>query len=86
VRRLIWASLSLLLSMLAPRAGATTGATLALDGAGFAVASRSRSSAKNPACTAPAPKSGRLAGFMGGSVTRQLLRASVAPVLVLETG
>ncbi|MBS1105303.1 MAG: putative universal stress protein [Deltaproteobacteria bacterium] len=31
-------------------------------------------------------KSGRLAGFMGGSVTRQLLRASVAPVLVLKLG
>jgi len=31
-------------------------------------------------------KSGRLAGFMGGSVTRQVLRASVAPVLVLKAG
>jgi len=31
-------------------------------------------------------KSGRLAGFMGGSVTRQLLRTSVAPVLVLKLG
>ena len=31
-------------------------------------------------------KSGRLAGFMGGSVTRQLLRASAAPVLVLKLG
>jgi nucleotide-binding universal stress UspA family protein len=31
-------------------------------------------------------KSGRLAGFMGGSVTRQVLRASVAPVLVLKLG
>jgi nucleotide-binding universal stress UspA family protein len=86
VRRLICASLSLLLSMLAPRAGATTGATLALDGAGSAAGSRTRSSAKNPACTAHAPKSRRLAGFMSGSVTRQLLRASVAPVLVLKLG
>ncbi|MCX5739145.1 MAG: universal stress protein [Proteobacteria bacterium] len=31
-------------------------------------------------------KSGRLAGFMGGSVTRQVLRASVVPVLVLKLG
>jgi len=31
-------------------------------------------------------KSGRLASFMGGSVTRQVLRASVAPVLVLKAG
>lgn len=31
-------------------------------------------------------KSGRLAGFMGGSVTRQLLRSSTAPVLVLKLG
>jgi nucleotide-binding universal stress UspA family protein len=31
-------------------------------------------------------KSGRFAGFMGGSVTRQVLRASVAPVLVLKLG
>jgi nucleotide-binding universal stress UspA family protein len=29
-------------------------------------------------------KSGPLAGFMGGSVTRQILRASAAPVLVLK--
>ena len=31
-------------------------------------------------------KSGRLAGAMGGSVTRQILRASVAPVLVIKAG
>jgi len=31
-------------------------------------------------------KSGRLAGFMGGSVTRQILRASAAPVLVIKAG
>lgn len=31
-------------------------------------------------------KSGRLAGMLGGSVTRQVLRASVAPVLVLKAG
>lgn len=31
-------------------------------------------------------KSGRLASLMGGSVTRQVLRASVAPVLVLKAG
>jgi nucleotide-binding universal stress UspA family protein len=31
-------------------------------------------------------KSGPLAGFMGGSVTRQILRASGAPVLVVKTG
>jgi nucleotide-binding universal stress UspA family protein len=31
-------------------------------------------------------KSGRLAGFMGGSVTRQILRASTAPVVVSKAG
>jgi nucleotide-binding universal stress UspA family protein len=31
-------------------------------------------------------KSGPLAGAMGGSVTRQVLRASVVPVLVIKTG
>ena len=39
MRRLMRASLCLMISMLAPRAGATTGATLALDGAGDACAS-----------------------------------------------
>jgi len=31
-------------------------------------------------------KSGPLAGAMGGSVTRQILRASDTPVLVIKTG
>jgi nucleotide-binding universal stress UspA family protein len=31
-------------------------------------------------------KSGPLAGFMGGSVTRQILRAAATPVLVIKKG